>query len=361
MGNRVSPPMVVRLVVLLAWMAGAAEALLPLPSAHASLRGTGMRQASSPALLGKGSMPWLGDRSFGSGRGVCEGLRLDGVPRSRSPSQCASMSLLSSGGHKAKSLLVTKASAAAAAAHVAPTGLQLFLTKFFGYGILAGSFGLQVPQIFKIVASKSVIGISRASRYSEVPINSSACIYHMLKKLPFSTWGENAVVLTQNIVIVALVWIFNEERVTKREMVGVTAAFLALCIIQFSLPPILYPLLIYINVPLGIASNLPQIITNFQQKHTGQVATLSNFLKFLGCFIRIFTTLSLIGIDWGLLVNYGIGATTNIIIVAQGFLYSEETKRVLALERSKKLGVSPQAAKEEEDARAPDPVAGSGA
>ena len=40
--------------------------------------------------------------------------------------------------------------------------------------------------------SRSVLGISSLSRYSEVPINSSTVIYHYLKSLPFSSYGEVA-------------------------------------------------------------------------------------------------------------------------------------------------------------------------
>jgi len=38
-----------------------------------------------------------------------------------------------------------------------------------GYGILAGSLFLQLPQIFKILKSKSVAGLSTKARYAEVP------------------------------------------------------------------------------------------------------------------------------------------------------------------------------------------------
>lgn len=54
---------------------------------------------------------------------------------------------------------------ASAASQVAASGsLALALSKLMGYGMLAGSLFLQAPQIIKIVASKSVLGISRASR-----------------------------------------------------------------------------------------------------------------------------------------------------------------------------------------------------
>jgi mannose-P-dolichol utilization defect protein 1 len=160
----------------------------------------------------------------------------------------------------------------------------------------------------------------------EVPINSSAVIYHYLKCLPFSTYGENVAVLIQNLVCVGLIWAWESPRVKVSEMVLVTAGFLALCTVQLNLPPSLHPLLIYINLPLVLSSCLPQIVANFRQGHTGQLATLSYFLKLVGCTVRIFTTITQIGLDLGLLVNYGCGAIMNLIIVTQGLAFRKKVR-----------------------------------
>ncbi len=76
------------------------------------------------------------------------------------------------------------------ASGVEAVAFNVVLSKILGYCIVAGSFFLQLPQLIKIMKSKSVIGLSSLSRYSEVPINSSTVIYHYLKNLPFSTYGE---------------------------------------------------------------------------------------------------------------------------------------------------------------------------
>jgi hypothetical protein len=75
-------------------------------------------------------------------------------------------------------------------ANVEVVAFNVILSKILGYCIVAGSFFLQLPQLIKIMKSRSVIGLSSLSRYSEVPINSSTVIYHYLKNLPFSTYGE---------------------------------------------------------------------------------------------------------------------------------------------------------------------------
>ena len=58
--------------------------------------------------------------------------------------------------------------AAAGKAQAVDSAVQVALSKFLGYGILVGSLFLQVPQLIKILKLRSVAGISRWSRYSEV-------------------------------------------------------------------------------------------------------------------------------------------------------------------------------------------------
>ena len=105
--------------------------------------------------------------------------------------------------------------AAAGKAEAIDAGFQVLVSKILGYGILVGSLFLQVPQLFKILKLRSVAGISRWSRYSEVPINTSSCIYHYLIRAPLSTWGENIIVLAQNLIIVSLCWLWDKQRVVS--------------------------------------------------------------------------------------------------------------------------------------------------
>jgi hypothetical protein len=165
--------------------------------------------------------------------------------------------------------------AAAGKVQAVDSGTQVLVSKVLGYGILLGSLFLQVPQLVKIVKLRSVAGISRWSRYSEVPINTSSCIYHFLIGAPLSTWGENIIVLTQNLVIVALCWMWEKPRVAKREIILAVSALAALSAAQLSLPPSLLPLLIWLNIPFILGSTVPQIIQNQQQGHTGQLAIAS--------------------------------------------------------------------------------------
>lgn len=224
--------------------------------------------------------------------------------------------------------------AAAGKAQAVEAGTQLLVSKILGYGILVGSLFLQVPQLFKILKLKSVAGISRWSRYSEVPINTSSCIYHYLIGAPLSTWGENIIVLTQNLFLVSLCWLWEKQRVAKREMFLAVAFLAALSAAQMSLPVAWVPLLIWLNIPFILGSTVPQIIQNYQQGHTGQVAMATCFMKFGGCVVRMFTTVTQIGPDPGLLIGYGAGASMNLTLMIQGILYRKQTAEVLAAEKA---------------------------
>uniref|UniRef100_A0A7S4L975 Mannose-P-dolichol utilization defect 1 protein homolog n=1 Tax=Guillardia theta TaxID=55529 RepID=A0A7S4L975_GUITH len=202
--------------------------------------------------------------------------------------------------------------------------LQVMVSKFLGYGILVGSLFLQVPQLLRILLSRSVVGLSATARYSEVPINSSSVIYHFLLGYPLACYGENIVVLIQNLIVVALIWAWRTPRVPVREMLFCTLSFVVLCAAQLSLPKELLPWLIYVNIPFIFGSTVPQILANARQGHTGQLSILTCFLKLVGCCVRIFTTITQIGLDPGLLLGYFAGASMNLTLVRCEFI-DEET------------------------------------
>jgi len=46
-----------------------------------------------------------------------------------------------------------------------------------------------------------------------------------------------------------------------------------------------------LTIPIGIASRVPQIRLNYQEKSTGNLSFLTFFLNFAGAVARVFTTL----------------------------------------------------------------------
>eukprot|EP00285_Hemiselmis_virescens_P006714 CAMPEP_0173383664 /NCGR_PEP_ID=MMETSP1356-20130122/6233_1 /TAXON_ID=77927 ORGANISM="Hemiselmis virescens, Strain PCC157" /NCGR_SAMPLE_ID=MMETSP1356 /ASSEMBLY_ACC=CAM_ASM_000847 /LENGTH=207 /DNA_ID=CAMNT_0014338641 /DNA_START=54 /DNA_END=677 /DNA_ORIENTATION=+ len=203
---------------------------------------------------------------------------------------------------------------------------------------MMGSFFLKMPQIVKIVASGSVEGLSPEAIYNELPLYSSGVIYHLLHGFPISTYGEMVVVMIQNVTIVLLLWTYQQPSVKLKEVVTKTLQFIVVCYLQFNLPKRMRPVLAYVNVPLLLLSCIPQIKTNAQQGHTGTLAISTCFMKSVGSAMRFFTTMAEIGGDLGLLSSYGVSAFLNGWMVVQGWMYREETQRVLELARKRRAG-----------------------
>ena len=75
-----------------------------------------------------------------------------------------------------------------------------------------------------------------------------------------------------------------------------------------------------INVLFTIASRLPQILSNHQNKSTGQLSGLMIFLNFGGAVARVLTTLQSVG-DIVILAGYAISAFLNGVILLQIVVY----------------------------------------
>ena len=80
------------------------------------------------------------------------------------------------------------------------------LSKAVGYAIVAGSIGVKLPQIIKILSKSSVEGINPVSYYTETLtyINTAAYAIHI--GLQFSVYGENVFTAVQNLIIIMLIW-----------------------------------------------------------------------------------------------------------------------------------------------------------
>jgi len=136
----------------------------------------------------------------------------------------------------------------------------MVISKLMGIGIMSGSFFLKMPQIIKILSTSSVEGLSPMAVYHELPLYSSGVIYHYLQEFPISTFGEMVVVMVQNIMIVILLWIYQQPAVEKTEILSKCLQFVAICAVQLSLPKPVQPILAYANVPLLLSSCVPQVL-----------------------------------------------------------------------------------------------------
>ena len=129
--------------------------------------------------------------------------------------------------------------------------------------------------------------------------------------IPFTVYGESLIIMVQNFVIIQLIWNYNKT-VGFVEKVLVSVFFMAYGYTMFKttmITPELWTLIsssssllskyIYLIFTrsinpfcsLDIIAKVPQILTNFRNKSTGQMAFVTFLLSFLGSVARLGTVL----------------------------------------------------------------------
>ena len=98
-------------------------------------------------------------------------------------------------------------------------------------------------------------------------------------------------------------------------------------VLQRGVPPEYLYILGGAPIVLSIWSRLPQIILNFSQGHTGQLALATFGLSGLGNLARVFTTMKQTPEDTVSLFSMGISAILNFSLVIQILLYWNATER----------------------------------
>lgn len=217
--------------------------------------------------------------------------------------------------------------------------IKLAISKGLGIGIIGASSVVKIPQILKLVNSKSASGISFLSYLLETSAYLIGLAYNVRSGFPFSTFGETALIVVQNIVISVLVLKYSG----RATMAAVFVAALAMGLTTlFNADLVNMKTLSYFQAGagvLGVASKVPQIATIWQQGGTGQlsafavshgmllacccatltsIAQVFNFLA--GSLSRIFTTLQEVD-DNLILYGYVAGFALNAVLAAQMVYY----------------------------------------
>ncbi|RMZ80677.1 hypothetical protein DV738_g2729, partial [Chaetothyriales sp. CBS 135597] len=173
-----------------------------------------------------------------------------------------------------------------------PECLSLAISKALGIAIITASSIVKVPQIIKLVRSQSAEGVSFSSYALETASFLITLAYNARQGNPFSTYGEVALILTQDVIISILILVYSRK-------VPLAGAFLA------AIGASVYALLGTDTLvsaaqmtqlqagagALGIASKVPQILAIYQQGGTGQLSAFAVFNYLFGSLSRIFTTL----------------------------------------------------------------------
>jgi len=153
--------------------------------------------------------------------------------------------------------------------------IKLGISKGLGIGIIAASSIVKVPQILKLISSRSASGVSFLSYLLETSAFLISLAYNARQGFPFSTYGETGLIMVQNVVIATLVLNYSGRATTAALFV---AGLAASAVTLFSKDIIDMKTLGYLQAGagvLGVASKLPQIAAIWQEGGTGQLSAFA--------------------------------------------------------------------------------------
>jgi mannose-P-dolichol utilization defect 1 len=219
--------------------------------------------------------------------------------------------------------------------------VKLAVSKALGIGIIGASSIIKVPQILKLISSKSASGISFLSYLLETSAYLISLAYNVRQGFPFSTYGETALILVQNVVIAVLVLQYSG----KSSIAALFVAGLAVSAATLFMKEVVdMKMLGYLQAGagvLGVASKVPQIVAVWQEGGTGQLSAFAvsyfGFYYFLptaldanltiqvlgylaGSLSRIFTTLQEVD-DKLILYGFVAGFALNAVLALQMAYY----------------------------------------
>ncbi|KAL0894540.1 hypothetical protein ABMA27_013114 [Loxostege sticticalis] len=193
------------------------------------------------------------------------------------------------------------------------------LSKGLGIGIIAGSILVKVPQILKILSSKSAEGINIYGVYLELFAITANFAYSYVMGFTFSAWGEGTFLAIQTAIIAALVLHYGggsgKAALFLATYVGIVSALVG----GYTPKEVLWNMQA-INIPIIVLAKTVQVITNYKNGSTGQLSAITCLLLFGGSIARIFTSIQETG-DSIIILTYCVSTAANAALVLQLFWY----------------------------------------
>ncbi|KAH6657290.1 polyketide synthase [Truncatella angustata] len=198
--------------------------------------------------------------------------------------------------------------------------VKLAISKGLGIGIIAASSIVKVPQIIKLLNSRSASGVSFLSYLLETSSYLISLAYNFRNGFPFSTYGETALIMGQNVVITILVLNYSGKQSTAALFVAALAAAAFSLFAENLVDRKTLGLLQAGAGVLGVGSKIPQILAIWQQGGTGQLSAFTVFNYLAGSLSRIFTTLQEVD-DKLILYGFIAGFALNLVLALQMVYY----------------------------------------
>lgn len=211
--------------------------------------------------------------------------------------------------------------------------LTAALSKVLGYLIIAGAVLVKLPQIIKIVKSKSAEGISFAAICLELFAISSMLAYSLAYEFPFTTWGDSFFLMIQVSIISGLV-LYYKGRVMQ-SVAFMIFYYITLYILTSGITPVtVLAALQASNMPAVVIAKLIQALECYRNGHSGQLSAITVFLTTLGSVARIFTSMQETG-DQLVITTYIVGTFANGLIAFQILYYWNATNKYLKNKENK--------------------------
>uniref|UniRef100_A0A8D8K8P2 Mannose-P-dolichol utilization defect 1 protein homolog n=2 Tax=Culex pipiens TaxID=7175 RepID=A0A8D8K8P2_CULPI len=197
--------------------------------------------------------------------------------------------------------------------------MKALISKGLGFGIIAGSVLVKVPQITKILKNKSGQGINLFSVCLDLLAITIHMSYSFVSGFPFSAWGDTSFLALQTALIAVLVLFYGGSASGAVAFGGVYSAIAY--VLMGGLTPLKYLLIAQgLNIPILLLGKLSQAYTNYRNGSTGQLSAVTCFMLLAGALARIFTSIQETG-DQMMILTYGCSSFANAVIVAQLLYY----------------------------------------
>lgn len=207
--------------------------------------------------------------------------------------------------------------------------LRFLISNCLSYAVVVGASILKVPQILKVWQNNKADGISLLSIIVELLSYVISTSWGMVQGLPFRDFGENFLITVQLIVLLLLV--AKLQKKTKTACFALVAELLTFyAFASGQVPRSVHESLLSGQVLLNMSSRVPQIYANYQTRCQGQLSFLTFFLAFGGGVARVLTTALNVSWEKGkgvMLVQFGVAASLNAIILAQMLFYKLADKK----------------------------------
>ncbi|GEQ68063.1 hypothetical protein JCM33374_g1729 [Metschnikowia sp. JCM 33374] len=239
---------------------------------------------------------------------------------------------------------------------VKAVGYIKLLSVLLGALIVAVSSVIKIPQIKKILQPNSAMkraelaqGLSRNSVRLETLAQFLHVTYNKQQKNAFVNYGESLLLGVQNTVLLLVLEYYRlrkededngsnggeslDENSPHRKSLRklIPHAFSIVGILGFITkvaPPQLIQLLQLLNIPMSVASKIPQIRKNYKLRSTAHLSEVTVGANVLGSLVRVFTTFS--GFkkhrsrDAILLAGYSTSLGLNTVLAAQMYRYRKD-------------------------------------